>query len=404
MLTEWYPQQLLEFEMPNFQLRNDLEQLSIVYQHSVPEATVFYSGRILEALSSSAVEALGGKAKANVFANLEYIDDFHFLDPVTRYWAHALRRMGNQVRHILGPLEADAHHVAIALLDTWLKWYFTQYPLGPSLPSFSQRQESQLDIFKIFNQLSQQLSNTDFNAELFNQQHSDILLHPALVSVIIEKLLDRKDYTVADQLILQALERSPSDLRLIQLQGLSMSRQNHLKQACQILSQLNKRFPNDDETMGILGGVYKRMWSESGNAQHLQRAGKLYEQGWRNSKQRNAYLGINAASIKLWQNQADSAKEIASAITEQFELKQNILKEKFPNEPFRLNFWDQETLAQAAFLAGKEQDSVALYKELLDPKRHPDKPFNVVIGQLKQHFTHMPPSNELLSLINSVAE
>ncbi|NVJ49469.1 MAG: hypothetical protein HWE13_06135 [Gammaproteobacteria bacterium] len=399
-----YPDSVAEFALPNFSLRNDLEQLTIVYQHRVPEATVFYAGRILEALSGAAVTALGGKAKANVFANLEYIDDFHFFDPVTRYWAHALRRMGNQVRHILAPLEMDAHHVAMALLDTWLEWYFVHFPLGPQMKDFHSQSSANADILALFFELTRQLKTTNFDPQLFNQQHQEVLLHPTMVAVLIEKCLDSKNFALADQLIEQANQRAENDLRLLQLKGLSLSRQGQLQPACQVLSQLNKQFPNDDETMGILGGVHKRLWSESDDQAHLKRAGKLYHQGWKNSKQRNTYLGINAASIKLWQHEPEQAQTIARAIVEQFDHKQAVLREKFPEQTFEFNFWDLETKAQATLLAGNDSAALQLYTELLDPKRHPNKPYSVVTDQLKQHFKYLTPPPALIDLVNSVVE
>ncbi|NVJ60446.1 MAG: tetratricopeptide repeat protein [Gammaproteobacteria bacterium] len=400
-LINQFPDEVLSFKMQHFHLKNDLAQLSKAYQYDIREATIFYSGRILEALSSHAVSALGGKAKANVFANLEYIDDFHFFNNSTRFWAHALRRLANQVRHLLSDLEHDAHHISVALLNNWIEWFFVDYPLGPKLSNFKTSDDSSIEVVQLINQLSRNLNQDSFDAIKFNQQHKELLLHPALISIIIEKLLDKGSFTEADQLIEQALERSPDDLRLRQLFGLSMSRQSKLEKAMNTLQQLNKSFPNDDETMGILGGLFKRVWSNTGDNTYLNRSGKLYQQGWKNSRERNTYLGINAASIKLWQGKLEETQAIAKSITEQFKVKQQILSDKLPNQQQSLNFWDKETLAQAYFLAGQSDEAFNLYKELLDPIQYPNKPFTVVTSQLRKHFQFIQPAENLKALIDA---
>ncbi len=113
----------------NFCLATDLEQLTKVAHIKATEAMVFYCGRILEATSNYCVIQLGDKAKSNVFANIEYINDFNLLDEKTRHWAHALRRLANQFRHILKPTEDNDGDISVILLDMWMDWLINRSQL-----------------------------------------------------------------------------------------------------------------------------------------------------------------------------------------------------------------------------------------------------------------------------------
>jgi hypothetical protein len=61
----------------------------------------------------------------------------------------------------------------------------------------------------------------------------------------------------------EGLKHFPRDLRLIQLYCLSLIKCGYLIKARDLLSRLVKQGHQDEETLGILGRVYKEMWSIS---------------------------------------------------------------------------------------------------------------------------------------------
>ena len=68
--------------------------------------------------------------------------------------------------------------------------------------------------------------------------------------------------------------------------------------------------PADEETHGILAGIYKRLSDQDpANASWLQRCHEVYLRGWELSQEMNNYLGINAASTALWLGQGALAAE-----------------------------------------------------------------------------------------------
>src|SRR5690606_30004435 len=118
-----------------FSLASDLAHLAAVLSVQAPEATIFYGGRILEALSGAAVEQVGGEAKPNPFANMKYLEDLALLKKEQGYWAHGLRRLGNEVRHLARPIGLGEAEVAALLVERWLVWYFQVFQAGPRLAS-----------------------------------------------------------------------------------------------------------------------------------------------------------------------------------------------------------------------------------------------------------------------------
>jgi hypothetical protein len=83
---------VLQDTSEQFDLGEDLDHLDGVWRAGAPEATIFYSARILEALTADALEAAGLSSSANVLSNLVLLQQFYLIPTTTRYWAHCLRR------------------------------------------------------------------------------------------------------------------------------------------------------------------------------------------------------------------------------------------------------------------------------------------------------------------------
>jgi hypothetical protein len=386
----------------NFDLDNDLEQLKKVNAVNAVEAIVFYSGRVLEATSNYCVNQLGEKAKSNVFANIEYINDYNLLDQVTRHWAHALRRLANQFRHILKPTEQDDGRIAIILLDMWLAWLVKRsHLIDNTTTPFNLLGTTQDESLEQFKWVNQWLTDKDFS-QISQQQRLNLQKQPVFASVICEELINRKEIETVSEFINGALSYHPNDLRLNQLNGLLMSRTGQLKQAESLLRRLLKQVPNDDETIGILAGVIKKIW-QNGESEKLSQWGKLYIKGWKLSKQRNTYLGINAATYALWSGDKETSRSIAAQIVDIYIHREKILEEKLNVSTAQMDYWDHATLAEANLLAGFIEQAEQSYTSLFTDKAFNGKPHDVPANQLAQHLKDpsIDNNNALIELSES---
>lgn len=380
-------QNITVMDTQTFCLEDDLYQLRKVIDVDATEAIVFYAGRILEATSNFCVKQFDLNSVSNVFANIEYINNYQLLDHMTRYWAHALRRLSNQYRHMLKPTQKVDGRIAVILLETWLDWLINKSPLviEPEQP-FGLISSTQSELNQQFNLISQWIENK--NIYEFSQEDTTSLLEqPVFSSIIIEELINKKEMPKASKSLTIALQQSPNDLRLKQLNGLLLSRIDELENAEKILKELLKQAPNDDETIGILAGVIKKLW-QNGDASCFSRWGKLYLKGWELSKHKNTYLGINAAGYCLWNDRVEQSKTIANHIIDAFERRKTTLIEKFNYQNKSLDYWDQATLAEAYLLAGKTQQAQENYQQLFGSEKNLDMPHEIAANQLKQHLTY----------------
>ena len=388
----------------NFSLKADLEQLRKVSEVNATEAMVFYSGRVLEATSNFCVEQLGEKSKSNVFANIEYINDFNLLDETTHQWAHALRRLANQFRHILKPTEENDGAISVILMDMWLEWLTTRsHLLNDTSEILHSTSTQQYAINEQFNCIGEWLVHKDIS-QIDESSTQELYQQPVFASVICEELINQKDFEHADNLLKTALESHPNDLRLKQLQGLYLSRTGKLNEAEILLRKLLKQFPSDDETIGILAGVVKKLWQD-GNKDKLSQWGRLYIKGWQQSKQRNTYLGINAATYSLWSGDQNASQTIASEIIYTYAERKKILKQRLNVNTNQMDYWDHATLAESYFLAGMIEQAEESYHELFENHCYRSKPHEIPANQLAHHLSmsSTQPSSILDKLVDSHA-
>ncbi len=107
-----------------------------------------------------------------------------------------------------------------------------------------------------------------------------------------------------------ARENVADDLRLNQLYALARRRLGHPDEAIALLKTLSSRYAEDEETIGITAGALKAS-AESGNRDALAQARQLYAKGWQLSRERNFYLGVNAAALELWLGEPHSREHAA---------------------------------------------------------------------------------------------
>jgi len=380
--------EVLTYAVPSFVLRDDLARLDSVHRAGAPEAVVFYCCRILDALAGDALRRVGQTPSPNVFSNLQVLEHFNRLGTTTSRWAHALRRLGNVVRHLQG--HVGPNEVALSLLFTegWVEWFFCRFSHGYRLPSLT-REDGPLRLsddekLREFIRTVEELHSLGPNPPAERQQHVEA--HPAfrhtaiLPAVLAEALLARKEDDEAVRVLRAGLASFPEDLRLRQLLGLYHSRAGQLDQALQWLEPLIAQFPDDDETAGITAGVWKRRWqADRTNLADLEKAQRAYRDAWRRSSKKSTYVGINSATTALWLGRQDEARRLAREVADVLIRRAAALSGDLSDPQHAFHYWDQVTLAEAQLLLGDWATARQTYDEAF--ARHPERRGDIEVSR-----------------------
>lgn len=359
--------EVLQFTSSPFVLRDDLTSLLKVHRARVPEAVIFYGARILEVLTAVALQSVQLPADANPFGNLDLLQQYDLISTATRYWAHALRRLGNDVRHIQRQVVVEEADLAVSFVEDLLGWFFCRLPHGLRLPALTQDGKplgasGRVNLQAMIALLDQEDADTAALLELWGEGRNRLFLKtPALAAVLAEKLLDCQQPQQALLVLESARKTFGEDQRLCQLLGLYWSRTGELSRAVALLEPIWAAHRDDEETSGILAGVYKRRWlKDRKQLEWLQKAHKLYSQVWERAKKTSPYLGINSATTALWLENRPAAQQVADEV--QTVLLERAKKLSHGADPdLALNYWDQATLAESQLLLGQFERSRQTY-------------------------------------------
>src|SRR5262245_32414449 len=101
--------------------------------------------------------------------------------------------------------------------------------------------------------------------------------------------------------VTQALERSPDDIRLRQLQALALARAGAREPAITALRRLADAGHEDEETLGVLASVYKDLSKTAAapadRVRYRQEAARIYLRAYELTG--GSWTGINAATLML---------------------------------------------------------------------------------------------------------
>ena len=119
---------------------------------------------------------------------------------------------------------------------------------------------------------------------------------PALFRCLGERILAQGEPLLAYDVVTAGLATWPKDVRLRQLQGLSLARSGATERANAILEELRRDVQTADETLGMLGRTYKDLAATAGSAsqreEYLKRAAEIYGEAYQET--RGYWSGINA--------------------------------------------------------------------------------------------------------------
>ncbi|MCK5132439.1 MAG: DUF4071 domain-containing protein [Candidatus Sabulitectum sp.] len=364
-----------QYTTARYSLLHDLQNLINVYEIGAPEAVVFYCSRILEILTSKAMEKIGERPRRSILSNLVHLREYNVIPLITLHWAHAIRRTGNSARHILNAVSLQEAELSIFMLENVLDWYFCRFKYGEQLPSLTNNgTRIQLIPSTSFSLFLEELSNPDFPLESFvekavEQGNEYLFQFPAFNGLLIQMLLEHKSFEEADYLISLSRNRFAEDLRLKQLEGLLYSRrraEGDLERALKCLIPVYRTYREDEDSYGILAGVYKRIWfGNEEQVSNLVKSHEVYLEGWGATKEASAYLGVNTAATALWLGKYEESSRIAAQVVELIRHRMNLIAQKTGMENQLLLFWDSVTLAEALLLSGEIREASYTYCHLV---------------------------------------
>jgi hypothetical protein len=382
--------EVIEYTFDTFRLRDDLRRMLAVDSVGANEATILYAGRILEITARHAVGRAGLAVGSQLFVNMQLIQNLGIADSITMVWGNALRRLSNAGRHITMPLETADAALAIGCVDRWLTWFFCDDIHGPRCEALSASNDSNLmaqhpEHRQLIDDLLRQAALSVPEAYVLAQHISrrELFVRSApLVGILVESLLSQGDLTFSCHILQQARGMHASDLRLGQLEALCQSRLGHFQEALTQLQNIQRKFPEDDETNGMLAGVHKRLWQSNRNLiHHLQTAHAIYTAGWKRSRQQNPYLGINAAATALYLGKRGESEETARQIMKLLDSTVAPSLDSQSDPGGTLPFWHQLSFAEACLLGGMEQQGIEIYERIAQRYPNRQKDLEVAFGQ-----------------------
>jgi Domain of unknown function (DUF4145) len=362
-------------EDTGFALASDLARLDRVRAAGAAESAALYCNRIVEAMARSTVGPTPRGVAPSLAGLISDLEKYHHLPRPLTSLLHKLRSLGNDARHAVQPVTAADVDVAFAVLLRWLQWAFYESASGPQLPALGRASRPTdallpLGLARLVDDAA--TTGDEVLARLASGRTDGGALSPLLVAAAAEALLGRKLWDQARTVLNAGLNLFPRDRRLRQLLGLYWSRRGgdaksaeHLHRARAELEPLLPQggaLATDEDTYGILGGVYKRLAELEPAAadQWLTKSAATYRAGWEQSRRTNEYLGINTATLAFFRG--EDVRALAGPIRDRIEAVEARLRAA-GHGPRPLTFWDQATWGTAELLLRNWAAAGELYRD-----------------------------------------
>jgi class 3 adenylate cyclase/tetratricopeptide (TPR) repeat protein len=185
---------------------------------------------------------------------------------------------------------------------------------------------------------------------------------PRIYRAIAERVLHQGEPLLAYDIIREALNNWPNDVRLRQLQGLSLARSGASERANVVLESLREEGETDVETLGMLGRTYKDLATVANPPQReklLRRAAEIYGEAYKTSG--GYWTGINAATMNLLIGEKDLACRIAEDVRVQ------CLEEV--RDPRGDSYWELAALGEAALICRDLPEAEKWYSRAVQERK-----------------------------------
>ena len=151
------------------------------------------------------------------------------------------------------------------------------------------------------------------------------------------------------------LQEYPENIRLLQLYGLSLARLGAVTKAQKVLEKAYSMDPENCESAGIMGRIYKDLYKLSGATDYAKKSVTTYLEGYR--KTGSYYPGINAAMMLLVTGEQEKSEKLAEEII--------TLIGSSPH-----SYWELATLGEASLLLGNEEKAEKYYASAKKKAEH----------------------------------
>jgi len=386
----------LRIDRNQFDIGEELSKLESIRRVKAWEGVVFYSARVFEKVFITFMETCFGEKESNLFGALNTMETFRMFPLSFLYFAHSLRRMGNQVRHIksakISGHEADSSIILLILLLRAM----ARLERNPSPESDLEAVERlfsdlrQGEAFSIYEGLAAQPIDHDRMWEAWERRELNAFSRsPTLAALYAEFLMHERRHRDRDLLerAVSVLETSlkmfssEETLRLHQLLALLCKNRGETERAIQILTQ---RCQGEDvETIGMLASCRRKQWMETGRRDFLEKAYSLYDRHYR--KSRSSYIGINLAATALYSGRPVVSREVAGELVDA--LNRNLAR--FSLKWQDLGDWDLASLAEGLLLAGSLRRSRLAYRLYFERVGHLPGMVGTTRDQLELNLRHL---------------
>ena len=399
-----------------YDIHADVDQLIRVSSVDAPLAVIFYCARILEILLGEIESQLFGAKSAQCYASLKSLYSSGFLSDTTLRYCNILRILGNDVRHNRRPVDTSDADSALIFLNKSLAWYSGgQYAWSVNQEVIIAYGKLPLasNIIDVIDDIDILMKNGSKNTDIKKLMgKKTFFTSPVFSAIVSEQLIaegnDKIDDTI--ELLQHGLTCFPTDIRLRQLLGWAHRLKGNYQESQRILEDLREEGPqNDPETNGLLAALYKRLWQWQGKPPvegekkyFSTQAVQLYTSVWKSSGEKDAYTGINAATMSLLLGDTDRAQQIAGTLIKLYEKRRGI---QAPGRMISFSgYWDRVILAEALLIAGEIEESRRQYKNALTLYSHWKTYTETTLEQLKMLLPAIGINYEVERFLDSPCE
>jgi len=201
---------------------------------------------------------------------------------------------------------------------------------------------------------------------------------------LVEELINHGRYLEARERTLTLRNNNAIDsLRVNQLLALSTSKCGSPELAVEYLVRLYEQFPDDSETAGILGGIYKSIFRKQQSTKYALLSRDTYAKNF--TATGNYYTGINAATMSVIAGKAQQGRELAAQIIA-----------KLDNTA--TSEWEWATLAEAYLLTKNRDKAIPAFTKARQLIANDWGKVLSVYNQLWLLDHYMPISKEVLRI------
>ena len=163
---------------------------------------------------------------------------------------------------------------------------------------------------------------------------------------LIESAINRNLIFDAYNLIQDARQQYPDDVRLTQLCGWCLARLGNTEKARLLLNGIYQSNHQDSETAGLLARVYKDLFKQEGLTEFAHQSKVIYLSNFQQTG--DTYTGINAATMSLILGERETAKTLAAEVIHNLQGVED-------------SYWKFATLGEAKLLLDEEEEAMAAY-------------------------------------------